>query len=319
MNRATLVLLSLALFVVPGRAADDKAKLGSGTHDLTLKAAGHEWHYTLHVPPKYDAAKPTPLVVVLHGAGGKGEAYLDKAGWSKKADAAGFIVVAPDGLPARPDEVEGFLTNPRLWNSGQFPATSPRSKVDDIAFFKALLDDVGRRVSVDKDRIYLTGHSNGAGMTFRLGAELSQHFAALAPVASHTWIKEPKPARPLPTLYIIGTEDPLVPVKGGDSVTPWGKRTTPPVAESLAKWARALGCSEEPKTVRDKDGVKVVEYAAGKSGVKLTAYYIEGQGHNWPGGKDILPARFMGPSSDKVNATDLIWAFFEKHGKPTAP
>jgi polyhydroxybutyrate depolymerase len=149
-------------------------------------------------------------------------------------------------------------------------------------------------------------------MTFRLGAELSERFAALAPVASHPWIKDPKPARPLPTLYVIGTDDPLVPVKGGVSVTPWGKRTTPPVADSLARWAKALGCPEGPKTVRDRDGVKVVEYGPGKDGVKLTAYYIAGQGHNWPGGKDLLPPRLVGPSSDKVNATDLIWQFFEK-------
>jgi polyhydroxybutyrate depolymerase len=313
MNRLPLLLaLAIPLLFSTGAAADDLAQLGPGTHDLTLKAAGHEWHYTLHVPPKYDAARPTPVVLILHGAGGSGKGYLDNAGWAKKADQADFVAVAPDGLAARPDEKANFLTNPRLWQSGQLPATGARGKVDDVAFFKALLDDVGRRVNVDSDRVYLTGHSNGAGMTFRLGAELSERFAALAPVASHPWIKDPQPARPLPTLYIIGTDDPLVPVKGGESVTPWGKRTTPPVADSLARWAKALGCPEGPKTVRDRDGVKVVEYGPGKDGVKLTAYYIAGQGHNWPGGKDLLPPRLVGPSSDKVNATDLIWHFFEK-------
>jgi polyhydroxybutyrate depolymerase len=317
MKRALLLPVWLLLSAAVGRADPpaDKAKLGPGTHELTLKAAGHEWHYTLHVPPKYDAARATPLVLILHGAGGKGDGYLDKAGWAKKADRAGFVAVAPDGLTARPDEKEAFLTNPRLWNSGQLPETSPRAKIDDVAFFKALLDEVGRRVTVDKARVYVTGHSNGAGMTFRLGAELSERFAAIAPVASVPWVKDPKPSRPLPTLYIIGTEDPLVPFKGGESTTPWGKRTTPPVAEGLAKWAKALGCPEEPKTLRDKDGVKVVEYGPGKGDVKLTAYFIAGQGHNWPGGKDLLPARLVGPSSDKLNATDVIWEFFEKQGK----
>ena len=38
------------------------------------------------------------------------------------------------------------------------------------------------------------------------------------------------------------------------------------------------------------------------NGATLTAYYVEGQGHGWPGGKDFLPARLLGPSSDKVNA-----------------
>jgi polyhydroxybutyrate depolymerase len=318
MKRTCLLLILLLLASQAGRAvADDKPRLGSGTHDFTLKAAGHEWHYHVHIPPKYDAAKPMPLVLILHGAGGNGIGYLTRAGWAKKADAAGFIAVAPDGLPMRPGQEANFLNNPHLWQSGQLAATSPRGKIDDVTFFKALLDDVGRRVNVDTDRVYATGHSNGGGMTFRLGAELPERFAALAVVASLPWIKDPTPSRPLPTLFIIGTEDPLVPLKGGESTTPWGKRTTLPVAEGLAKWAKALGCPEEPKTVRDKDGVKVVEYGPGKDDVKLTAYYITGQGHGWPGGQELLPARLIGPRSDKVNAADLIWEFFEHH--PRSP
>ena len=75
-------------------------------------------------------------------------------------------------------------------------------------------------------------------MTFRLGAELSDRFAALAPVASHCWITDPEAGRALPTLFIIGTEDQLVPLAGGESTLPWGRRTTPPVAETLSRWAR---------------------------------------------------------------------------------
>jgi polyhydroxybutyrate depolymerase len=236
--------VGLLTWSVAASAADDNATLASGTHDLTLTAAGHEWHYHLHIPPKHDATKPTPLVLILHGAGGNGTAYLNRAGWAKKADAAGFIAVAPDGLAMRPDQEANFLTNPHLWQSGQLAATSPRGKIDDVTFFKALLDDVGRRVNGDRERVYVTGHSNGGGMTFRLGAELPERFAAIAVVASLPWVKDPRPSRPLPTLYLVGT--------------------------------------------------------------------------GWPGGQELLPARLMGPRSDKVNATDLIWEFFEKHtrGKP---
>jgi polyhydroxybutyrate depolymerase len=239
--------------------------------------------------------------------------FLDQAGWTKKADEAGFIAVAPDGLPARPTEKSNFFTNPRLWNTGQLPESSPRSKIDDVAFFKALLDEVEKKLNVDKTRIYVSGHSNGAGMTFRLGAEMSERFAALAPVASHVWKKAPKPARPLPTLYIIGTEDLLVPLKGGERTLPWGKSTVPAVNDTLLAWAKALGCPTKPTTLRDKDGVKLFEYGPGKKDVKLTVCFIAGQGHNWPGGKKVLPERMVGPNSDKVNATDMIWDFFKKH------
>jgi polyhydroxybutyrate depolymerase len=247
---------------------------------------------------------------VLHGGGGSGETYLDRAGWGAKANEAGFLAVAPDALPAMPRFAPNFLTNPRLWNTGQLKPQSPRSRIDDRAFFQSLLDDVARRWDIDPDRIYLTGHSNGAGMTFRLGAEMSERFAALAPVASHVWIDNPQPKHPRPTLYLIGTEDPLVPLAGGETTLPWGKRTTPPVSQTLQRWARAIGCDPEGKLRSDENGVKIVDYGPGRRGATLTAYFLSGHGHGWPGGSDVLPERLIGPSATSIKATDLIWEFF---------
>ncbi len=282
------------------------------TQDIVIKAAGYEWHCRAHLPAQNDPAKKWPLVLVLHGAGGSGDIYLEKCGWAKKADEAGFIVAAPDGLPARPNQTTSFVTNPRLWNSGQLRPLSPRAKIDDIAFFKALLDELERRYNVDKSRIYLTGHSNGAGMTFRLGAEMADRFAAIAPYASQCWVANPKPSRPLPTLFIIGNQDQLVPIDGGKSITPWGSRETPPVADSLAKWAAAIGCFTTPELVSNKAGVKTVIYRSKQHGPDLTANYIEGQGHGWPAGDSMLPERLVGPNSSSFKATDVIWEFFKK-------
>ena len=47
------------------------------THNITIKAASYDWHCYTHPPAKYNAAKKWPLVLVLHGAGGSGEAYLE--------------------------------------------------------------------------------------------------------------------------------------------------------------------------------------------------------------------------------------------------
>lgn len=284
-----------------------------GTREqFTIKASGHDWTCHVHAPAKYDAGKKWPLVLVLHGAGGSGDMYLEKCGWARKADEAGFIVAAPDGLPARLDARPSFALNPRLWNSGQLRPLSPRAQIDDIAFFRALLDELERRYAVDKRRAYVTGHSNGAGMTFRLGAEMAGKFAAIAPVASQCWVADPKPSRPIPTLFIIGNLDPLVPVKGGDSTTPWGKRNLPPVPDSLAKWAAAIRCSTTPETVIDKGGVKTVVYHSKQHGPDMKAMYIEGQGHNWPGGESLLPKNLVGPDHPSFKATDVIWEFFSR-------
>ena len=139
------------------------------------------------------------------------------------------------------------------------------------------------RLPYDEKRVFVTGHSNGGGMAFRLGAEMPQRLAALAPVASLMAVKDPKPAQPLPTLFIIGTQDPLQPLAGGTVTLPWGKRVNPPVSESLIVWATAIGCETLPKTLSEKDGLKRVEYPSKSHGPTLKVIYIEGQGHTWPG------------------------------------
>ena len=306
-----LPLLCVDCFVLAS-GIQDQTQLSPGLHHLSLSSAGHRWNYSIYIPTFYKPAVSLPAVLILHGAGGSGDGYLKQAGWQEKAEREGFVAIAPDGLPARPDVSPNFLLNPRLWNSGQLEKKNPRSAVDDVQFFKDLLIAVERSVNIDMHRIYLTGHSNGAGMTFRLATEMPEWFAAIAPVASLCWIDDPKPSRPLPTLYMIGMEDPLVPFEGGESRLPWGKRTTPPVETTLRKWQRALGCLESPEKVRDDSVAKVLDYAGCRSGVAFRVWLIKGQGHNWPGGEKMLPGLIVGPSKDVVRATDVIWDFLKK-------
>jgi polyhydroxybutyrate depolymerase len=167
-------------------------------------------------------------------------------GWAEMSDRAGFLFVAPDGLPVRPNAAADFLTNPHVWNSGQLRAGSPRTGVDDVAFVATLLDDLKTRAPHDPKRVYVTGHSNGGGMSFRLAAKLADRIAAIATVAGLVNDPDPHPSRPVPTLFILGTKDPLTPLAGGESHLPWGSRTTKPVSEYLSTWARAIGCVRPP-------------------------------------------------------------------------
>lgn len=316
--RRIIIFFSAALLPVVGSAGEmqaETAKIGPGKYAMSIQAAGHKWNYFLHAPSRYDPRQAMPLVLILHGAGGQGKMYLEKAGWAAKAEEGGFLAAAPDGLPAKPGQPIHFFHNPRLWNSGQLRDPLPRSKIDDRKFFNTLIAELRRLLNIDPDRIYVTGHSNGAGMTFRLGAELSEHLAAIAPVSGLCWLKEPKPARPLPTLYMIGTADPLIPLQGGDSYLPWGRRSTRPVGETLAVWARALGCSPDPQTIEEAEGVKIQEYGPGNDGVKMKAYFLEGHGHGWPGGSQNLPEQLTGPNTATIKATDVIWEFFKNQAR----
>jgi polyhydroxybutyrate depolymerase len=311
---ATLLFVGLPMIIFKKLPAQEPLKPGRQT--VTIWTEWRNRRCQVYVPSGYDSRNPIPAVLIFHGAGGSGESSLEKNGWSAKAEQENFVAVAPDGLPARPAWPASFILNPRLWNDGQLRPESQRSKIDDVAFVRTLLDDLSRRVNIDAHRVYVIGHSNGAGMTFRLGAELSDRFAAIAAVAGHCWIQNPRPSHPLPTLYIIGTKDPLIPLSGGDVKTPWSQKVNPSVEQTLTTWAAALGIKSPPGVVQDKDGVKIVRYGRETDTVALTALYIEGQGHGWPGGGNSnLPERWIGPRVDRIHATDIIWDFFKKFSR----
>jgi polyhydroxybutyrate depolymerase len=282
-----------------------------GTSRISISSGGYVREAVLHVPKGYDPAAPPPLVVGLHGAGGNGEQFMRGGGWAEMSDRAGFVFAAPDGLPARPRAPADFLTNPRLWNSGQLRAGSPRTEINDVAFVAALLDDLKTRAPYDVKRVFVTGHSNGGGMTFRLAGKLADRIAAIGTVAGLVADESPRPAWPVPTLYILGTQDPLVPLNGGESRLPWGARTTKPVAEYLATWAKAIGCAPAPVVLSEAEGVKTAEYRPAGDGPRLRVLYLEGHGHAWPGGKDsALGRRLLGPDTARIDATETIWNFF---------
>lgn len=300
------ICLSLVLGVL------SSASWADSVQDLEIKVDGLTWSYHLHVPRQANSGG-APLVVVFHGAGGNGRDYLTKNGWVALSDKEGFVVVAPDGLPALPRLQANFRMNPRLWNSGQLNPQSPRAKINDLEFVKALLDDVAYRSSIDKNRIYATGHSNGAGMTFKLGAELSNLFAGIATVMGLNHSEGAHPTKALPTLMLVGTQDPLNPMKGGERQLPWGRGSVPPISQGIQAWAQSLNCTTPAIQQRDDDQVRVESFNPCRDGANFTIWYLKGQGHAWPGGQDSgLPESVMGPNTSRVNATALIWQFFSK-------
>ena len=251
---------------------------------VSLNFQGLNRSYLLHVPPQ---TAPFPLVMMLHGAGGSADFAADETGWSTLADQQGFAVVYPEGVPVRPEKTPKFLTNPHEWNDG-----SGRGRHDDVGFLLAILNDLHN--TIDPAQVFVTGFSNGAGMAFRFAAEQADRVAAVAPVAGHYWIVDPKPVRPVPTIYLVGDADPLIPLNGGSAKTPWGKvEDRPAVADTLNRWAAAIG---HPSGSR-----------------YFPVRIIPEHGHHWPGGKALLGERMGGPASSAVEATAEIWQFLRQH------
>lgn len=283
---------------------------------ITLTSGGEPREYLLYRPELRGLTPPArqnpPLVIFLHGAGGSAEWADGETGWSALSDREGFALALPDALPPHPDKPAKFLTNPRRWNDGSDGPTGVPSPADDVAFLAAVIHDSVSRTDADPRRVYLSGFSNGAGMAFRAAAELADRLAAVAPVAGYCRVPDPKPVRPVPTLYLIGSADPLVPIRGGDVRSPWQHRLVRrrPVAYTLERWATALGCETSPVTESDDHGVRVDVYPGP---VEFKSVVIDGLGHHWPGGKGQLNHKIAGPPADTIDATAAVWDFFQRY------
>jgi polyhydroxybutyrate depolymerase len=226
-----------------------------------------------------------------------------------KSDEAGFIVVYPNGTG--PNERALF------WNAGAFGARRAATDRDDVAFTRALLDDLAQVVSIDAKRIFACGMSNGGMMCHRLAIELSDRIAAIAPVGGTLALRETKPARPVPVLQIHGTEDTFVPweERPGVNVFGWSFRG---VDETIDFWVEHNRCTTTAKReslpdrdLKDATTVERFTYAPAADGAEVVLVKINGGGHTWPG--RTIPTGRLGPTTYDVNANDLIWEFFQRH------
>jgi polyhydroxybutyrate depolymerase len=287
--------------------------LEPGRHRVIVRIDDHNRNFIFITPKGFKFGEQKyPIVFFLHGAGGTAEQASRTYGWSEKADAEHFFAAFPEGLPVRANGSAGFLLNPHIWRDER--AGLPAAGVDDVHFIEELLNKLEAVLPIDQRRIYVTGFSNGAGMTFTLGAHFSDRIAAIAPVSSQSFIQMDALARPLPVYYLTGMADPLIPYQGGTVTLPWGNsRTVPPVQETVDLWAHLNGCPPEPQVVSDHNGVRVLRYGPGRDHSEVLFTTIEGNGHHWPGSIELLPPAVCGPTLDPFNATDLIWDFFKKH------
>ncbi len=276
------------------------------THSLSV--GGRTRTYVVHAPPGLDPHKPAPVVLALHGATMTGPLMAWFSKLNAKADAAGFIVVYPNGTGER---------SSYFWNAGNCCGEAARSNVDDVAFVRAVLDDLGAVRRVDPKRVFVTGMSNGAMMAYRIAAELSDRIAAVAPVAGTVACGDRRPTRPVPVLHVHGTEDEYVPFGGGRGPKSISSVPHRSVADTIAAWVSANGCRTEPAAVEDLpdrtgDGTKVTRttYRGDAAGAEVVLVTVEGGGHTWPGRPGSAA---LGRSTRDVSANDLIWEFFERH------
>jgi len=267
----------------------------------TLDVEGKDREFFMNTPPAAKG-KPSPTIFVLHGgATSTGLAMHLKTDFTLLGEKEGYVTVYPSGVNG--------------WNIGSHDAYSVKrrtSDADDVGFFRAMFDALIKKGVADPKQIYVVGGSNGGVMTQFLVCSLADRIAGagvlvatLPRAADKEW---PKPARPVPIVVMLGTEDPMKPWKGNaDQMS---------AEETIAFWRKQNGCAEETKKWdlpdRDpNDGCRVhAQRWEGKAPVVF--YTMEGHGHGWPmqRGRDETGT---GPKTRDISAPEEFWKFFEKH------
>jgi len=309
----TSLLLQLLLFTTVFSKSSNQVCTGS-SYD-TVFTGGLTRTFRIHIPKSYINSESMPLVIALHGGGGSADAMavLTLGGFDTLSEREGFLVVYPEGIE-------------KHWNDGRGLKRyrTQRENTDDVAFISFLIDYLYKKYNIDRNRVYVTGMSNGAIMSFRLGCELSDKIAAIAPVAGLMPVKtfgNCRPSKHISVLIINSTDDPITPWNGGNfklGIIRFGKGIS--VKQATLFWVEVNGCVTLPvvELMPDSDpgdGTRVqrIWYKGGQAGTEVILYKIKGGGHTWPGGYQYLREKIIGKACNDVNACEIIWNFFKEH------
>jgi len=266
----------------------------SGDSTVTITSSGVPRLSLLHVPASYDPSTGTMLVFNFHGFTSDAVQEELLTGMNASSDARNYVVAYPYGIA-------------QSWNAGACCGTAAATNVDDIQFVRDLLASLETDYCVDPKRVFATGMSNGAFLSHRIGCEMADTVAAIAPVAGVIGVPTCTPSRPVPVLHFHGTADPLVPYDGSTTL---GFIS---VDDSIAEWRTSDGCSSESSTIYSSGDATCVAWTACAASSEVVLCTIDQGGHTWPGG---LPVPALGITSTDINATDTMIDFFEAHPMP---
>jgi polyhydroxybutyrate depolymerase len=258
--------------------------------NLELDVDGRTRNYTVFVPASYDGSTPTSLVFNFHGFSSNAAQQVFFSDFNVEAEERGVVVVYPNGVGSS-------------WNAGGCCGDAQTEAVDDVAFVRALLDEVSATLCIDHARVYATGMSNGGFFSHRLACDASDIIAAIGPVAGALVLapEDCAPTRPVPVIHFHGTEDEVVPYAGGNNF--------PGVEASLQAWAQRNACDATSSVSFEMDDVSCQTWDNCDAEATVTLCTLDAVGHCWPG-QAFCPT---GESTLTIRANAMMLDLFEQH------
>lgn len=307
MKKVFLALLCSSFIVVSCERLRNRINpITEFREESSLTVDGLTRTYLLNLPPNYNESSDFALVLALHGGGGSATQVEKNYFLTEKANKEKFAILYPEGVQS-----DGIL-RARTWNAGTCCDYAVEKQIDDVKFISMLIDVVLKKYpKLSKKKVYVTGMSNGAMMSYRLACELSNKIAAIAPVAGAMVTTLPCAAsRPVPILHIHSKLDTKVPYNGGKSTFGF---TIPPVEQGINTWVKNNSCNASSKSVSDFELYTLTKWTnCANSSIEI--YLTKDGGHSWPKGEKARSA--ADEISEAISANDVIWDFFKRYQLP---
>jgi len=279
----------------------------SGTikqQSLNIDGIQRSFQYYL---PETHTESPS-LLFALHGSMGDSDDTRWQTAYSFEHIAnedKNLIVVYPNGFE-------------RHWNDCRASASysANTQDIDDITFFKTMIEYFASNYQIDSNAVFATGLSNGGHMSYKLGLTMPDSFTAIAPIIANmpeaaNLDCEPE-GKPISVAIFNGLLDPINPFDGGKVVL-FGNDSRGTVlssSESINYWLELA--SETPPPAKISllgNSAKLETWQTSDHLFKL--FHLTDTGHVFPSSK-VHFTRLAGPNASGIEAADEIWRFFKQ-------
>ncbi len=258
-------LVSLALWLpVPGVAAQ------CDYTGFDQPCAVQEGVYRALVP---QGEGPFPVMVYLYGSGGQSVSITSHPLFNAAVVQRGYALIVPAALDME--------YRRGVYSSGWSLRHEPGAGRDEVLFLSRVIEDVGRRFSIDRDRVLLVGQSRGAFLIWEIACHEPETAAAFAVHAGGYLGNLPEECeRPVRFLHSHGLADPVVPFSGEPVVSGGVAMTT--LERSLDTLARTNRCLDaEPEDAGLRLSLQRKRWTGCASGSSLDLM-LHGGGHVMP-------------------------------------
>ena len=247
---------------------------------------GWERCYQTYIPESVNETSNAPVIFELHGWARSAPETRAHSDIMMLADEVGAIVVHPEGI-LLDNTTLPFGGNEESWNAGYCCGDAVHLEIDDVGYLLEVIEQTILNYPVDKDRIYLSGWSNGCMMAQRMALEASDVIAAVACTSGYLSFHETSTYQPLPILELHGFIDENTPYT---NTIAWGivdenrrnlESMQTGAVENMYDWAEYNDCEgalpdrNEPGSVYSVQG-----FTDCKNDAEVVLITVHAGGHN---------------------------------------